>query len=423
MDGDGNRRAAQPIQAARLTFYRRGISATLTARRHPRLRPCANHPEKHAPSSRPSHAPRRTRHPSRFRKKPRSDAAAAGPSVRSIWWMIISVFAAIRRPTCNAGWQKIERNLSHPALPNRPTMIDQPQPQKFQSFRETHCMKCQAGFRAHDHRRPDKADLSDRSRAGAPAHRELQQVRGSRSLADFRHCAAWAFHNPASYSRPQALSEPEEPSSPAPRAGDGGGNSEGATPAEERRISTGDGDIILPSSDGGKLSDLHAYYAALIAAARINLSPAEATAVVSKLRIRKTLEMRNLKDQQRAERKNRQKPKAGEADLLRTEPTAERSAPPLAQPFSFAPSCAQPGTVLDPVKAGRRLSGRVPGRSLGAKRPKPPRVFAIRLRHLTLILWPPTRPFSKGAALARCKGAALRVLAPPARAGAPQKSC
>jgi hypothetical protein len=29
--------------------------------------------------------------------------------------------------------------------------------------------------------------------------------------------------------------------------------------------------------------------------------------------------------------------------------------------------------------------------------------------------------FPKGSALARCKGAALRVLAPPARAGAPKK--
>jgi hypothetical protein len=37
------------------------------------------------------------------------------------------------------------------------------------------------------------------------------------------------------------------------------------------------------------------------------------------------------------------------------------------------------------------------------------------------IVSPPTRPFAKGVALARWKGAALRVLAPPARSGAPQK--
>ena len=49
--------------------------------------------------------------------------------------------------------------------------------------------------------------------------------------------------------------------------------------------------------------------------------------------------------------------------------------------------------------------------------------FRLQLRHLTLFFWQPTRPFAKGAALARCKGAALRVLAPPARGGAPQKSC
>jgi hypothetical protein len=167
-------------------------------------------------------------------------------------------------------------------------------------------------FPANDDRRPDNAHVSGQSTAGFSQPRELQQVRGTRRLADFRHGAAWAFHHPASYSRAQARDGPEESSSAASRADDGGGNSGGATPAEDRRISTGDGDIILPSIDGSELAGVHAFYGALIAAARINLSPDEAAAVVRRLRIQKTLAVRNVKDRLRAERANRPKPQRPE---------------------------------------------------------------------------------------------------------------
>jgi len=167
-------------------------------------------------------------------------------------------------------------------------------------------------FPSNDDRRPDNAPVSGQSTAGPSEARALQQVRGSRSLADFRDCAGWCLDTPASYRRPQARDGPEECSSAAPRAGDGGGNSGGATPAEDRRISTGDGDIILPFIDGSELAGLHAFYGALIAAARFNLPPDEAAAAVSRLRIQKTLDVRKVNDQLRAARANRPKPQKPE---------------------------------------------------------------------------------------------------------------
>ena len=169
-----------------------------------------------------------------------------------------------------------------------------------------------------------------------------------RRLADFRQFAAWAFH-PASYRRPQALSEPEEPSSPAPRAGDGGGNSAGAAPAEERRIITGDGDIILPSVRRQRTCGPSCL-----------LRGADRSGAIQSLSRRS-----RCRREQAPHREDPRRPQgegaaargagepaeaaeaadAGEADL-RTETTAETGASPLAQPLTFAPSCGQLSTVL-----------------------------------------------------------------------------
>ncbi len=61
-------------------------------------------------------------------------------------------------------------------------------------------------------------------------------------------------------------------------------------------------------TDGGELSGIHGYYAALIAAARATMRPGQAAAAIRDLRNQKTLAIRFAKDRKHAERANRPKP-------------------------------------------------------------------------------------------------------------------
>lgn len=105
-------------------------------------------------------------------------------------------------------------------------------------------------FRANDNQRLNSSHVPDRSTAGVQEHRQLQQV-------------------------------------------------------QRKRIGRADS---CHSGDRAEISALYGYYAALIAAARGSLRPAEAASFVRMLQDEQAAAIRNVEDRQQAERKNRRKP-------------------------------------------------------------------------------------------------------------------
>ncbi|MFY9640785.1 MAG: hypothetical protein WCD20_08345 [Rhodomicrobium sp.] len=106
-----------------------------------------------------------------------------------------------------------------------------------------------------DKTRGDRGHLSDRSRAGSRQHHGLQQVQTDRNLADHAHASAEGHD---------------------------------AGPCE--------------------ISGIHGYYAALMAAARISLSPRDAAALIRNLKNQKIIAVRSAKDRLHAARAGRRKP-------------------------------------------------------------------------------------------------------------------
>jgi hypothetical protein len=103
-----------------------------------------------------------------------------------------------------------------------------------------------------DKPRGDRGDLPAQSGAGSRQHHGLQQVQTDRNLAGDTHASAEGH-----------------------------------------------------AADSGEVSGLHGYYAALMAAARISLSPRDAAALIRNLKNQKIIAIRAAKDRRRAHMQNK----------------------------------------------------------------------------------------------------------------------